>query len=356
MRYNDFAKPLTEEKTVDERIRFIADTMKENPDIVQRIYRLVKLSANDETGETIAARLAIDRTVPEVDHHYKGILKKFITALNNTPGDYNDLDMFLQTYGKANYIDTVALMKPGRTNWDKWLVGSGKVNKAFVHKLFDNLFDIKLNINGSNRGPGEIGLALLSPNITFATKGDLLINGVEVEVKGEIASGGGRLKNSNADFGHPDLDKIYREFEIPEEDWPERLPTGAPGSNAGRFFKDIADRLEGLAEGAGTAYIQELFNATYIYADEALKAKMINGWNKMDRNDVAHLGYAISYSNYATIIKNKGFEHFLFLKRNGEQSLSFKCDDYQQYLDKFKMTSLDWADGINGAAVQVSMI
>ena len=38
-------------------------------------------------------------------------------------------------------------------------------------------------------------------NITFATKGDIRVDGIEVEVKGEKSTGGGRLRNGRDDFG-----------------------------------------------------------------------------------------------------------------------------------------------------------
>lgn len=349
------SNPLNDQNIIDNRITFVANKMKENPELVQKIYRLVKIEVNKETQLDPVSIITQKLKHRNIDHSSNGILKYFISAINETPGDYNDVEMFLKTFGEVSYVDTAKLMKSGNSTWDNWLTGADKVNPLFIRRLYDNLFDIKLNISGSNRGPGEIGLVLLSPNISFAQKGDLIIDGVEVEVKGESSKGGGRLKNSNDDFGLADLGRVYNEFNIPADQMPARLPTGAPNSKGGRFFKDIAERLDGISKGAGTAYIRELFEKTYIPADPALKVKMINNWNKMDRYEIANLAYSISYSNYANIIKEKGFDHFLFLKKTNKTSLVFKTDDYQQYLNRFKMQSLDWADKINGAAVQVTM-
>jgi len=355
MRFSDF-KIVEEAEPIPDRISYIIDQMKANPEILKRVYRLVKSEMDLADKKDPENMLKPELTKPERDYNYKGVLEAFIQALNNTPGDYDDMAAFLSTYGKTNYIDTKELMADGYSGWTAWLKGSGKVSQDFIHKLYANLFPVKLNINGSNRGPGEVGLALLSPQIEFATIGDLSINGVEVEVKGEVSSGGGRLKNSNADYGQPNLESVYDEFEIPEDQRPKRLPTGNSGSKDPRYFQDLAMRLDKISPGAGKAYITELFQGTYINGDEKLINKMIANYDKLDRTQVGLLAMKISYSSYANILKKKGFSKFLFLKLEGEKSLAFDVDDYEGFFEFFKLGSLDWADGQNGPAVQASMV
>ena len=47
---------------------------------------------------------------------------------------------------------------------------------------------------------------------------------------------------------------------------------------------------------------------------------------------------------------------FLLLKLQGEKSVAFDLNDYQDYLDYFKLGSLDFNDTQNGPAVQISML
>jgi ABC-type phosphate/phosphonate transport system substrate-binding protein len=47
---------------------------------------------------------------------------------------------------------------------------------------------------------------------------------------------------------------------------------------------------------------------------------------------------------------------FLFLKLKGEKSLAFDVDDYEGFLEYFRLGSLDFADTQNGPAVQASMV
>ena len=42
------------------------------------------------------------------------------------------------------------------------LVGLTKFPKEFIYDLYESLYDFKISISNSNRGPGELGLALLS--------------------------------------------------------------------------------------------------------------------------------------------------------------------------------------------------
>jgi hypothetical protein len=356
MRAKEYLAEKKAAQPIPDRIAYIIDQMKANPEILNKVYRLVKTELDLVGEKRPEAILKPELTKPEKDYNYKGVLESFIQALNNTPGDYDDLQAFLSTYGKVSYIDTAELMKPGYSGWTSWLKGKGKVSQDFIHKLYLNLFNIQLNISGSNRGPGEVGLALLSPTIEFATVGDLKIGNKEVEVKGEKSSGGGRLKNSNADFGQPNFTNIYTKFKIPEDQQPDRLPTANARSKDPRYFQDIAMRLDKITPGAGKAYIQELFTATFKFGDQALIKKMINNYNKLDRASVGMLAMKISYSSYANILKNKGFSTFLFLKLNGEKSLAFDVDNYEKYFEHFKLGSMDWADGQNGPAVQASML
>ena len=346
---------LKEDDRDQERFNFIIDKLKQHPEFIQRVYRFIKTDVKNSERVHPQDFLQPERTAPETDYSYKGVLPEFVKAIMNTDGDFDDIENFLASYGKVSYVNSKVLMTDGATTWDQWLQGGEGVSVQFITELYDNLFNIALNIEGSNRGPGEVGLALLSPNITFASVGDLMIDGEEVEVKGEKSSGGGRLKNSNADYGQPNLDAVYQKFNIQDEDKPQRLPSGNAGSRPGTHFLDIATQLDTLAAGAGQAYIKELFTATYKYGDKQMINYMINNYSSMDRADASALAGEISYSSYANILKGKGFSKFLFLKAPGKKSLAFDVDDYKNHLDKFKLGSLDWGDKMNGPAVQVSM-
>lgn len=349
-------KQIINEDVQSDRINFIVDQIKTNPEVTKRVYRLVQNEVDSVAGKSPAALLAPELTKPEQDHTVKGLLGTFIRALNDTPGDYDDFSTFLTTYGQVSYINEAELIKPGFSGWGAWLQGNGKVSEGFITQLYKNLFDTKLNIQGSNRGPGEVGLALLSPNIKFASIGDLSINGTEVEVKGEISSGGGRLKNNLKDFGKPNLDAIYAKAELEPDEIPVGFPTGNAGAKGRAHFQDIAKMLDTKANMLGQEYMKELFNGFFINGDPTLINNIVANYDRLDRATISRDAMIIAYSSYANILKDKGFSMFLLLKLQGEKSVAFDLNDYQDYLDYFKLGSLDFNDTQNGPAVQISML
>jgi hypothetical protein len=354
--YEFFNKTKMNEDVQSDRIDFIVNQIRTNPEVTKKVYRLVQNEVDSIAGKSPKDLLAPELTKPEQDHTVKGLLGTFIRALNDTPGDYDDFSTFLTTYGKVSYIDEAELMKPGYSGWGAWLKGNGKVSEGFITQLYKNLFDTKLNINKSNRGPGEVGLALLSPNIKFASLGDLNINGVEVEVKGEISSGGGRLKNNLKDFGKPNLDAIYAKAELTPEEIPVGFPTGNAGARGRDHFQDVAKMLDTKQNMLGQEYMKELFTGFFINGDPELINNIVANYDRLDRATISSDAMKIAYSSYANILKTKNFSKFLLLKLQGEKSLAFDVNDWQDYLEYFKLGSLDFNDTQNGPAVQISML
>ena len=336
-----------------ERLDYIVNTLKNNPEFIKKVFRYIKVDPDHDGKIDPEELLSKEKTKPETDHlATKEILKAFINALMNTPGDLDDLETFLSTYGKVSYIDSKKLMS-GKSTWSEWLLGSQDVSKEFIENLYINLFNFTPNVLNSDRGPGEIGLALLSPNIKIASVGDLSIDGVEVEVKGERSVGGGRLRNSNADFGVPQMDKIFNKYNVPQE-----LRITDVSGNAmpqKTHFLDVAKKLEEFKPGVGKEYIKEFINGIYIHADQNLKNQLVN--------KSLNLSYAenfleiskIAFNNYVNILKGKGFEDLLMINLPYKNSLAFKASDIDQYIDQFKFSSLDFGDTRNGGAIQVSM-
>lgn len=61
------------------------------------------------------------------------------------------------------------------------------VEDPFAKKLFNKIF--QEFAGKGDAGPGEAALAILSPNITYGSPGDIVINGKKVEVKASRGSG-----------------------------------------------------------------------------------------------------------------------------------------------------------------------
>jgi len=63
----------------------------------------------------------------------------------------------------------------------------------------------------------------------------------------------------------------------------------------------------------------------------------------------------VAFTNYANVLRKKGFDVLMLINKPFENCLTFKLDDLEQHIDDFKLASIDFGDSINGPAVQASM-
>lgn len=375
---------LIEQDTVDadqilaQRREFILKKMQDNPEIVNSIFKKLKLvdeplpkkkKGQTDTapeGDTINARyyLQTDKTKPETDHSKKAYLDKFIMVLQKAKGDVDDVENFLKAYGKVSFIDIKKLTTSGKTPISNIFTPVEGVSLEFIQDVFTMMFSEQANM----RGPGEVSLALLSPSITFASGGgDLIIGDLPVEVKGESAKGGGRLKDSANSFGSPNLESVYSTIkDLPPElklsstsftanPNPGKRKTGEASVN----IYDHAMALEEISPGAARKFFEEMMKKTYIKAAESfdtifkdMPTSRVDAFNKIAR---------MSFNNYKAELLGKAgaggqqaFKHVLFISPT--QSLFFSLDEMESQLGNFKFQSIDFNDKINGPAVQVSLI
>lgn len=334
----------------EDRINFIVAKLTENPELIGRVYRQIRQS--DEDFDIESALRASD------NKFYESTFKKLVNAINNTPGDYNDVEKFVQGYGKIDYIDTAKLMS-GVSKFDDFIIEKNEVSKEFLMSLFLNLFSEVVSIPGSNRGPGELALAVMSPSIEFADIGDLKIDGKFVEVKGEdkTGAGGGRLKNTASDFGvskhtKSDYDKIYDEIGIPEEGRIYRVVGNWYRTNSNLHL--VAKELEKYGEGKGGEFAQKLVDNTYIYSNHPLKKNLGQNILNYDPKETFEVLAKIAYDNYVQVLAGKKFTHFLLLNKENRKSVAFHIDDYEKYLNKhFYFSSLSFNDSVAGPAVKM---
>jgi len=338
-----------------ERLEKIIAILRKNPSFISAVFR--ETMKYSEEGVDIGPEL--EKSTGESDHKNREILKYFIKAINDTPGDYDDIERFVLGYGQFDFIDTKKLMS-GATSFREFIVSRNDVSFEFLYALFLNLYDVTVTISGSNRGPGEVALALLSPKITFADVGDLKVNSDFVEVKGELrkGSGGGRLKNSNADFGKIFLDsaylnRLYDELNIPEENRKYKI-VGSGRSNNNLAL--IAQELESVVPGTGQVFAERIINDVFINAPQDMKDAFIDKVLTIDPAQAFSDMAEIAYMNYVEVLKGKSFSHFLLLNKGMEKAVAFQIENYKSFLNKdYIFTSLSFVDKQQGPAIQLQM-
>ena len=121
----------------------------------------VKTWKGAEDSLDIEDRLLNKDTGEEKDPRInKNILRKLVLLLDNLIHDFDEINAFVETYGYADYVNTALLNKSG-VSYAKVYAGWSTVEE-FIYDLYESLYDFKINIINPNRGPGELGLALLS--------------------------------------------------------------------------------------------------------------------------------------------------------------------------------------------------
>jgi len=111
---------------------------------------------------------------------------KYLLKTIPTLGSAAEVKEFMQRFQDPNY-DPINVKSLTNTMSSPAPL-SEIVTDKFVKKLFDQLH---LDFKGKgDAGPGEAALAVLSPNITYASPGDIQIGGMKVEVKASTNKGG----------------------------------------------------------------------------------------------------------------------------------------------------------------------
>lgn len=113
---------------------------------------------------------------------------KWLVQTIPTLGDAKEVKEFISKFAKPEFdpINTKALIPSGGMQQPAELLSI--VTDPFAKKLFEKIFH---EFGGkTDAGPGEAALAILSPNITYASPGDISVNGVKIEVKASRSAKG----------------------------------------------------------------------------------------------------------------------------------------------------------------------
>jgi len=117
-----------------------------------------------------------------------GYVADLTQIIIDTPGTYQEKHDFINGF-PTGYVDVKLMLSGERVKYSDLLTGG-----TFVTRVFDKLKRVTF---GTAKGPGEFGLAVMSPYIRITGKGDLNIGDDIIEVKAsagkEVSSGGGRL-------------------------------------------------------------------------------------------------------------------------------------------------------------------
>jgi hypothetical protein len=182
------------------------ELLKENPQLKRQVVKtLNKLPDENPIFQDVYKRIVGTPLANRIDAYINNrqdqdairAMKWLISAIP-TVGNAAEVKEFLSKFKdpKYDFVNIKALApKSGMSSPGDI---SSLVVDPFAKKLFDKIFQ---EFSGKgDAGPGEAALAILSPNITYGSPGDIVVNGRRIEVKASRGSGkAGRIWDSPID-------------------------------------------------------------------------------------------------------------------------------------------------------------
>lgn len=171
------------------------------------------------------------------------VIHDMVRNVRDIQGTSSEKKEFVKLLSEGNVINTKELLAPTST----------------FHKIIPNPFARRFfraiatyGVGKNSKGPGEFALAILSPEIGLASKGDLEIDGKQIEVKAAVGTGGGgRL----GEVGWmPGPDKIVNKF---KESLQSRLNIDA--EQADEVFQDMMQGKKSKSLTLSIAYLNNNF-------------------------------------------------------------------------------------------------
>jgi hypothetical protein len=219
----------------------------QDPDLLQKLYTTLNKGG------------LVDRIAPVLDRDTdtKGYVKDLVNMIIDVEGTYEEKQAFINEYPNG-YIDIKKMLSGEYIKFTDLIVGGKDAPLQFVLRVFMALKQVTF---GGAKGPGEFGLAVLSPHIKITAGGDLKIGDKTIEVKalaGESAGGGGRV-------GTPGL--------LASDDVPLKIKKHIPKftieKGTGLNLKQLSDLMSvyGLSPAKKRALATDLFN--YIFRGQS---------------------------------------------------------------------------------------
>jgi hypothetical protein len=271
---------ITEDKNLKKEI---IDVVKATDDltVLQRVLNTLKAGNIDERIKSVIGK----------DGDAQTFIKQIVKAILEIEAPIEEKNAFLDRYAKEAIVDSSKLLNGKLSNFAE-IVGTG-----FALELFNRL---TVELVSQGVGPGEVALAVLSPNIQWSGRvsggGDIIVNKKPVEVKARAKEGGRWINATKAKLDTGTIFKAMSTY-MPKKQLPDRVNTSywvdtiRPTINP-RALKQIA---------------KEIADATFKFADNSLYQKaLVSG----DASAIVNAYLDVGYNNYKSY---SGFDGMLIM-------------------------------------------
>lgn len=306
------------------RMERIYAKMKENPAVVDELWKIISTKIIDKEGNIqnrILKALQPENTKPEKDHvSTNGFLEGLVDAIDKTEGTTEERIEFANTLGSVNHIDTKALLQP-ISGWSDWLTST-----PFSQRLFDTMFNFP-PFRTDNKGPGEVALAILSPKITLSiSKGDIIVDGTPIEVKAGATASGGRLSPTSGTLGQLQGNKEFWNSLFPDNPNKANELSGVNKINANNY-SDFLNKYN-LGPDISTKILSAIFKHS---GASSLIQKAGKAGTRVTAADLV----AIAIKNYG---ESQGDDHFLIIQKDIRTSIYFYIDNLDPILSRLSFS------------------
>lgn len=167
--------------------------------VIGQVKKTEDESLLDKIYTTLNSSGLAGRIAKAISHDVdaKAYIDQLVQIIIDTPGTYEEKEAFIEGFPDG-YVDIKKMLSGERVHFDELLTSkNSKAPLAFVKRVFQALKQVSL---GTEKGPGEFALAVMSPQIRIFGKGDLHIGKMTIELKAsagtDVGSGGGRIGTS----------------------------------------------------------------------------------------------------------------------------------------------------------------
>jgi len=161
-------------------------------DIIQQVKTTTEFSVLDRISQLLSSGSFKEKIENAFSNTLEGanvgdttkVTNDMIDTVSHLQGSTQEKMAFLDSIEKGKAVNTSALLNSASTFSD-----------IFPTKFAEEFFITLANYGRGNKlkGPGEFALAIMSPEITLAKKGDIEVNNENVEVKSAVNKSGGRM-------------------------------------------------------------------------------------------------------------------------------------------------------------------
>jgi hypothetical protein len=251
---------------------------------------------------------------PTVDAAQKE-LARYILSMDMTPADR---DQLFDLWSKNKLVKTKVLLSPGKKNFSQ-IITDYDSNPA-IRELSNEL----MRISALGQGKGEFGLSVMSKSINKQEgKGDLLIDGRDVEVK-TTDGGAGRFTDQEVRPG-AGFDKAARELNEFIRQYQPGLPKSGPNLDVlVKFYQTLSSDPKARKE--STTLIKLITNVVQNIFDGEDVSNIINAIKNGNVN-AAKQEYAKANFNYYMSKKKDEGVLYISLVKDPIMTVFFKDAD-----------------------------